>query len=498
MVSSKPKRDRSIGIRPGAIALRICLRRWFAVKTLETDYLVVGAGATGMAFTDTLIEESDADVVMVDRRANPGGHWNDAYPFVRLHQPSAVYGVNSRRLGTDRIDEVGPNAGFYERATAAEICDYYRRVLDEELLASGQVRFFGMSTYVGSDAGSHRFESRLTGETTVVTVRRRLVDATYVEAPIPATHTPPFDVDPDARLITPTDIVELGDPADGFTVIGAGKTAMDTCGWLLDHDVAPDDIRWIRPRDPWTLPRRKMQTLELLPSLMEWSSRRIEAAAKADDVPDFFRRLEASGVVVPLDPEVEPEVFRGAILSRDERDDLRRIHDVVRKGYVRRLEADHIVLDDGTVPTDPQHVHVDCTAHGVETPPARPVFEPDRITLQYIHTPVSFSAALTAYVEATRDDDAEKNRLCLPTPFPSDAADLIRYTLTTQRARAVWQAEPDIEDWLRHCRIGFVQGHDDHLDDPRMQAALERIEEHRESAMANLEWLWELAESSSS
>jgi cation diffusion facilitator CzcD-associated flavoprotein CzcO len=70
------------------------------VVEIETDYLVIGAGASGMAFTDALIADADVDVVMVDRRHSPGGHWNDAYPFVRLHQPSATYGVNSRPLGT--------------------------------------------------------------------------------------------------------------------------------------------------------------------------------------------------------------------------------------------------------------------------------------------------------------------------------------------------------------------------------------------------------------
>ena len=111
------------------------------MRLVETDYLVVGAGATGMAFVDTLVAESDVDVVMVDRRHRPGGHWLDAYPFVRLHQPSAYYGVNSRALGNDRVDDSGPNAGFYERSTAAEICDYYNRVLQEHLLPSGRVRF---------------------------------------------------------------------------------------------------------------------------------------------------------------------------------------------------------------------------------------------------------------------------------------------------------------------------------------------------------------------
>ncbi len=79
---------------------------------IETDYLVVGAGAAGMAFADALIAACDADVVMVDRRHVPGGHWNDAYPFVRLHGPSALYGVNSRSLGSDSIEQTGPNAAI--------------------------------------------------------------------------------------------------------------------------------------------------------------------------------------------------------------------------------------------------------------------------------------------------------------------------------------------------------------------------------------------------
>ena len=60
-----------------------------------TDYLVVGAGASGVAFVDALVAEADVEVTMLDRRPAPGGHWLDAYPFVRLHTPSAYYGVNS-------------------------------------------------------------------------------------------------------------------------------------------------------------------------------------------------------------------------------------------------------------------------------------------------------------------------------------------------------------------------------------------------------------------
>jgi choline dehydrogenase-like flavoprotein len=91
----------------------------------DTDYLVVGAGATGLAFADALAASADAEVTVVDRDRAPGGHWLHAYPFVRLHTPSAYYGVDSLALGDDRIDQAGENAGYYERATGSEVREYF-------------------------------------------------------------------------------------------------------------------------------------------------------------------------------------------------------------------------------------------------------------------------------------------------------------------------------------------------------------------------------------
>jgi hypothetical protein len=146
------------------------------------------------------------------------------------------------------IDRDGPNAGCYPRATAAEICAYYQRVLDEQLLPGGRVRFFGMSDYSAA-RGGHQFTSRLTGETTTIRVRRRVVDARYLEPSIPATHIPPFGIEPGARLIPVNDLVGLSSPASGFTILGGGKTAIDACLWLLGTGVPPEAIRWVRPRD---------------------------------------------------------------------------------------------------------------------------------------------------------------------------------------------------------------------------------------------------------
>jgi hypothetical protein len=456
------------------------------MATIETDYLVVGGGAAGMAFADALIAECEADVVIAERRHRPGGHWNSAYPFVRLHQPSAFYGVNSMVLGSDAIDSGGPNAGLYERATAPAICDYFSRVLEERLLPSGQVRFLGMTDYTGDMRAEHHVVSRLTGREADVAVRRKVVDARFLEASVPATHTPSFVIDPGVRFIPVNDLVNLADSGSGFTIVGAGKTAMDACVWLLEQGVDPGAIRWIRPRDAWLLDRRFQQPLKLLPALVEGVSLYLEAAAGAESRPDLFRRLEDCGQLVRLDPRVTPTMFRSATVSDIELGALRSVERVVRLGRVRRLGTGTITLAGGSIPTDPRQIHVDCSAAGLPAPPPRPVFEPGRITLQVVraHQPV-FSAALAAFAETARTHDTERNVLCPANPWPSAAEDWIRMTLISQQAQAAWSA-PDISGWLERSRLDAARGIGDHATDPRMQAALHRLLISMKPAVDNL------------
>jgi hypothetical protein len=460
------------------------------MATIDTDYLIVGAGAAGMAFADALIAECDADVVMVDRRHGPGGHWNDAYPFVRIHQASANYGVNSRVLGTDSIDTTGPNAGFYERATGVEICDYFQKVLDDHLLPSGRVRFFGMCDYVGDWSGEHAISSRLTGKATTVRVRRKTVDTTYLQVSVPATHTPAFTVDPDARLVPVGDLVAVAEPPAGYTILGAGKTAMDACNWLLDNGVDHDKIRWVKPRDAWLFDRALFQPLDLLVATTEGYSLGLEAMAQSVSVEDFLRRAEASGLLARLDPAVEPTMFRGAILSRAEREALQQIERVVRLGHVLHLGADRIVLEHGSIPTDRGEVHVDCTASGFRTAPARPIFERGRIILQSLMGGfTTYNAALVGFVEASRDDEAEKNRLCLPTPQPSRPIDFVSTAFGVFHSIVVHSAEPDLTAFGERSRLNLTRGLGDHMSNPRMQSTMARWAANLEPALKNAERL---------
>ncbi len=226
--------------------------------------------------------------------------------------------------------------------------------------------------------------SRLTGKATAVRVRRRVVDARYQEASIPATHTPSFSAEPGVRLIPVNDLVRPPGPASGYTVIGGGKTAMDACTWLLEVGVPPESIRWIRPRDAWLLNRAYQQPLKLVTWLIEGVSLCLEAAAQAEDVNDLFARLEACGQLIRLDPAVRPTMYRCATVSQDELVSLRRIKNVVRLGRVVHIAPDQIVLEQGSIPTGGGQVHVDCSAAGLRLAPARPVFADGRITLQQI------------------------------------------------------------------------------------------------------------------
>ena len=440
-----------------------------------------------MAFTDTLIAQSGADVVLVDRRHRPGGHWLDAYPFVRLHQPSAYYGVASLPLGRDRIDTSGPNAGFYERSTAAEIIDHFGRALDEVLLPTGRVRFLGRTEYRGGDGGRHHLVSLLTGAETTVRVRKKLVDATYVESDIPSRHRPGFEVGGGVRMIPPNDLVDLDRPLSDVTVIGAGKTAMDTCTWLLDAGVDPERIRWIRPRDAWLFERTFMQPLDLVAQYMQMQAHWIEVATEAEDGRDFADRLEERGVFVRVDRAVEPDLFRGATISLGELESLRTIQRVVRKGKVRRLDQDRIWLDGGEEPAAPDEVFVDCTAAGVRAVAPRPVFETARITLLYVAVGLTpWGAATVAAVEAGREDSNVKNKLCQPVVLSGSIADVLGLAYPAMSGLVARLREPDLFAWNEGCRLNPARGASERMDDARVADAFASMMTNIGPALRNL------------
>ena len=455
----------------------------------QTDYLVVGAGAMGMAFTDALIDHADVHVTLVDRRHTASGHWQDAYPFVQLHQASVFYGVGSTVLGSGAVQEHGPESGLQERARQSEIQAYYDDILHRRFVDSGRVTFLGGSEY-HTDGSSHLATSRVSGETREIDVRRRVVDATYISPTIPATTPPPFVVADDVRVVAINELARLSAAADTYVIVGAGKTATDGIVWLLANGVSPDRILWVRSRDPWMLNRAVVQPDPAV--AVGLAADTMAAAADAESLDDLFLRLEAAGVMFRIDTDVVPTMAKTPTLGAWELDLLRTVEHVVRLGHIDRVTRDEIVLDGGSVPLPPDSLLVHCAASGLQYPPLVPVWSAHTIRLQTIRAGFPcFNAALIGYVEATRDDDRERNRLCPPNTLPDNPANWARMQVRGSLAARAYGAEPDIAAWANGCALNPARVQPLQQDDPAVKAAAARLADHAEQGLTRLSELSE-------
>jgi hypothetical protein len=422
--------------------------------TLETDYLIIGAGVSGLAFADELLTCSDATMTLVDKRPAPGGHWNDAYSFVKLHQPSILYGVESTPMGRDRLDTSGPNAGFLELAEGPEILNYLHSLTRDRLLQSGRVTFLPNSEVLEDG----RIRHLLSGAMTEVQVRRKTVDASWYTNAVPRTSKLPFTHASDVSVIPPNELPLLVSRFNRFAVIGSGKTGIDVVVWLLENGVPPARVRWILGRDAWFLNRAFTQPGDaFFETTFQSFIEQRRALAEATDARDYALRMEACGAWIRLDPDIHPEVYHAATVSEGELDYLRQVDDTVRLGHVTHIDPDRVVLERGDIPADPDTLYIACTATALPPKPIKPVFEGDRITLQMVRSPqIPFSAALIAFLEAELDTDEEKNALTMPLPLPDTVADFIKSLWPDMLNRYACSKHPKVRAWVNQSRLdGF-------------------------------------------
>lgn len=449
-------------------------------RTVDADYLVVGAGAMGMAFTDAVTDHADVRVALVDRRHSVSGHWLEAYPFVRLHQASAFYGVASTLLGGGQLQQRGPEEGLQERASQAEICVYYARMIDR-MVESGKVQFFSNSEYVGDRI----VVSRISGERFQVGEGCRIVDARYLAPSIPAEKPPPFGVAKDARVVPVNDLARLQNAPSQYVVAGSGKTATDACVWLLACGVDPDAICWVRPRDPWMLNRAVVQPDPAI--FLGMAADIMQAAEQATSLDDLFLRLEDAGIMLRIDRKVTPTMAKTPTLAAWELEQLRMIQNVVRRGHLETVDRGKLTFPDGSVAVADDALVVHCAADGLKYPPLVPVWRTEVITLQPIRAGFPcFGAALIGYVEATREDDAEKNRLCPPSPYGNSMAEWARMNVLGTRAVMSFTSEPDIKEWSDRVALNPARIPSGHPGSAALDDARERMATHARPGLARL------------
>jgi len=431
------------------------------VVDISADYLVQGAGATCLGFVDSLLDyPSDDSIVIVDRGDSPGGHWNDAYPFVRLHQPAAVYGLASTLLGSGRLETEGLNAGLFDLATRSEVLAHYDGAMRNRFLPSGRVRYFPKCDLtVDADGHAGTIRNMATGAITRVAIRKRLITTT-ISTEIPSTHPPRFRIAEGVHCIPVNGLASLDRPYAAYTVVGAGKTGIDACIWLLGRGVEPQRISWVMPRDSWFGPRENMQPgIEFFAHNIGTQITATEEIMAAETVDNMFRRFEARGLLCRLDPEVWPTMYRCAIVSARELAQLRRIRKVIRLGRVDAVERDTLVLREGSVPADPDTLYIHCAANAFSTDPKtssrpRPTFEPRRINLSILRfCQPAFSCALIARIEVLYQEDTARNAITIPVPPPQVPLDWLRMMLISYANSGHWRTEPLLDAWISTCRL---------------------------------------------
>jgi hypothetical protein len=151
------------------------------------------------------------------------------------------------------------------------------------------------------------------------------------------------------------------------------------------------------------------------------------------------------------------------------------------------VERGRLTFGDGPVAVADDALVVHCAADGLKYPPLVPVWRHEAITLQPIRAGFPcFGAALAGYVEATRDDDDEKNRLCPPSPYGNSLADWARMNVLGTRATMSFSAEPDIKEWADQVVLNPARVPPGHPGSTALDDARERLAAHTRPGLARL------------
>jgi len=323
-------------------------------KILECDYLVVGAGASPLTFVDTLLTElPETKIILVDKKGVPGGHWVDAYGYVKLHQPSVVYGIASKQLEGNWLKVMLTRfmLPWKHRANKQEILTYFGGFVNERI-ASKQIEYYPNSVYnfevenndsspsETKDHTIHSFSSLDGSVSYKVKVNEKLIDGTFHECIIPHDAPLQFPVDKEVRVMTPNQVFDAyeGESNESssmlenkYVVLGAGKTGMDCIVYLQrTMKVHPDNITWVISKDVWMMDSESNATPYDWPYFLAKFDGDMEKAASA---------LEKKGHFVRLDKDHTPSVFKFPRIYPDELKLLRNVKSVIRRGRVTAIRC---------------------------------------------------------------------------------------------------------------------------------------------------------------
>jgi len=319
----------------------------------ECDYLIVGAGATTLAFLDTLVTElpDDTKFVLVDKKAAPGGHWIDSYGYVQLHQPSIVYGIASKQLEGNWLKCMLTQfmMPWNHRANKIEILKYFADFVEEN---KKQIDFYSDSVYdfEKSNEDVHFFSSMDGSVSYKVKVNVKLIDGSANENIVPHNSPLQFPVDEEVRVMTTNQVYDAHNEnqkemrTNKYVVLGAGKTGMDAVVYLQrTMKIDPVDIAWVISQDVW---------MSSLNGGGSPKSHSILLLKYDNDMQKAALEGEEQRSIVRLDKDIMPTVFKFPLVSDEELKLYRNVKTIIRRGRataIRRRANSKDDDDDGVV-----------------------------------------------------------------------------------------------------------------------------------------------------
>ena len=356
------------------------------------DLAITGAGIAGLnaLFVAAQYLPKGARVALIDRHDRPGGMWTEAYAYVRLHQPYAIFTAGYMKWRATH------DPGYLARGdeVQAHMADCLTRLRGH----------FELTEYFGRSVD--RLDEDGDGA-------RLVLDGGEVLTATRAIHAPGFDVQPVAPLafssaaVTSTTPERLGaedDPSHPVVVVGGGKTGMDTVQRLAAVNPGRT-IRLVNGRGTLFLNRTK-----LFPrGAARWFRAPLQMTAirdcalrfdgtNEDAAFDYFRQTYT------ISPTGGGEQFLLGILSEEECAALSDAITETIPGYLDDVadtpEGPVMRMRDGNAhPVAPGTVFVNCTGHLLKTAgEARPLLSGNGAILTVTpQAPVHFLSSLSSY-----------------------------------------------------------------------------------------------------
>lgn len=334
----------------------------------EYDYVVVGGGMTGCGIVAELLDfRPDASILVMDKLERLGGHWNFAYPYVRLHNFTSYYTLYGYPFKEDiRSKE-------HHRANLPELLEYFGSI-QKRFEAEKKVTLkFGLNmTEVEQMAGANKEdpsavkwaikyadEAGAAGEVRAKT----LIMCTHCRQGGAPPHKPIVGTDAATPTlkgnIYPNQIKQMGDlkqvAAKGqkISVVGGGKTGADAVMHLYWSGVPMENITWVKkfdlgfgirasPQEAFT-PPEKRGAIALIPFCLKYQKgiptrlaahgQRIIQSCLPDSHPDHSDKVHFTG---------------GGMLDDEELDLLRTVKQVLGGAVTDNVEG-KMTLGNGTV-----------------------------------------------------------------------------------------------------------------------------------------------------